>query len=299
MTVIVYIKNHDAYAGKWIYTGYRLAWESMGFHVKLYNNLEELKFEAQKYYVMALDGDVRTPQGLEVLANSIKSFVYVQPNTFPKPWGSHPNFVSLCSDAYIEALNGLANVHLWTFADINPHYYKWDQVNTLPLAFDSLSYQIDIDEDYQFDICYIGGWADNGFNEKRKIMLDFFSKIKKMDIKSGIFINRGLTHQQENKILSNSRISINIHDAYQRSLGYDTNERTFKSLGLNGFLISDKVSQLERLFPAVAVCNNPDDMCDLIKKNLQEDLTQVKHINRKYILEEHTYINRVSKMESW
>ena len=297
--MIVYIKNHDAYAGKWIYTGYRLAWESMGFHVKLYNNLEELKFEAQKYYVMALDGDVRTPQGLEVLANSIKSFVYVQPNTFPKPWGSHPNFVSLCSDAYIEALNGLANVHLWTFADINPHYYKWDQVNTLPLAFDSLSYQIDIDEDYQFDICYIGGWADNGFNEKRKIMLDFFSKIKKMDIKSGIFINRGLTHQQENKILSNSRISINIHDAYQRSLGYDTNERTFKSLGLNGFLISDKVSQLERLFPAVAVCNNPDDMCDLIKKNLQEDLTQVKHINRKYILEEHTYINRVSKMESW
>ena len=297
--MIVYIKNHDAYAGKWIYTGYRLAWESMGFHVKLYNNLEELKFEAQKYYVMALDGDVRTPQGLEVLANSIKSFVYVQPNTFPKPWGSHPNFVSLCSDAYIEALNGLANVHLWTFADINPHYYKWDQVNALPLAFDSLSYQIDIDEDYQFDICYIGGWADNGFNEKRKIMLDFFSKIKKMDIKSGIFINRGLTHQQENKILSNSRISINIHDAYQRSLGYDTNERTFKSLGLNGFLISDKVSQLERLFPAVAVCNNPDDMCDLIKKNLQEDLTQVKHINRKYILEEHTYINRVSKMESW
>ena len=120
-----------------------------------------------------------------------------------------------------------------------------------------------------------------------------------MDIKTGIFINRGLTHQQENKILSNSRISINIHDAYQRSLGYDTNERTFKSLGLNGFLISDKVSQLERLFPAVAVCNNPDDMCDLIKKNLQEDLTQVKHINRKYILEEHTYINRVSKMESW
>ncbi len=297
--MIVYIKNHDAYAGKWIYTGYRLAWESMGFHVKLYNNLEELKFEAQRYYVMALDGDVKTPQGLEVLANSIKSFVYVQPNAFPKPWGSHPNFVSLCSDAYIEALNGLANVHLWTFADINPHYYKWDQVNTLPLAFDSLSYQIDIDEDYQFDICYIGGWANNGFNEKRKIMLDFFSKIRKMDIKSGIFINRNLTHQQENKILSNSRISINIHDAYQRSLGYDTNERTFKSLGLNGFLISDKVLQLERLFPAVAVCDNPDDMCNLIKQNLQEDLTQVRQINRKYILEEHTYINRTKQMESW
>jgi len=270
----------------------------MGFHVKLYNNLEELKFEAQKYYVMALDGDVKTPQGLEVLANSIKSFVYVQPNTFPKPWGSHPNFVSLCSDAYIEALNGLANVHLWTFADINPHYYKWDQVNTLPLAFDSLSYQIDIDEDYQFDICYIGGWANNGFNEKRKIMLDFFSKIRKMDIKSGIFINRGLTHQQENKILSNSRISINIHDAYQRSLGYDTNERTFKSLGLNGALISDRVTQLENLFPAVNVCDNPNNMCDLIQENLQKDLTEVKEANRKEILEKHTYINRVRQMEA-
>lgn len=297
--MVVYIKNHDAYAGKWIYTGYRLAWESMGFHVKLYNNLEELKFETQKYYVMALGGDIRSPRCLEVLANSTKSFVYVQPNTFPKPWGSHPNFVSLCSDAYIEALNGLANVHLWTFADINPHYYKWDQVNTLPLAFDSLSYQIDFDEKYQFDICYVGGWANNGFNEKRKIMLDFFSKIRKMDIKSGIFIDRSLTHQQENKILSNSKISINIHDAYQRSLGYDTNERTFKSLGLNGFLISDKVLQLERLFPTVAVCNNPDDMCDLIKQNLQKDLTQVREFNRKHILEEHTYINRVSQMESW
>ena len=296
---VVYIKNHDAHAGKWIYRGYKLAWEACGYEVRLYDNLENVKPSPQEYCIMALDSDVKTPQGLELLANAMKSFVFVQPNTFPSPWGSHPNFISLCPDIYIEALNRLKNVHLWTFADSNSYYHKWGHVNTLPLAYDSISYKFYSDKDYQFDVCYIGGWANNGFNEKKKIMLDFFAKIGKMNIKSGIFINKSLTHEQENKILSNSKICINIHDAYQRNLGFDTNERTFKSLGLNGFLISDRVSQIEKLLPSVVLCDSPVEMCNLIEINLQKDLTEVKETNRKEILENHTYINRVRRMEAW
>ena len=34
-----------------------------------------------------------------------------------------------------------------------------------------------------------------------------------------------------------------------QTLGYDVNERTFKSLGLTGFMISDHVDELKKLFP--------------------------------------------------
>jgi len=297
--VVVYIKNHNAHAGKWIYQGYKLAWQSRGYKVELYDDLESISPSEQRYFVMALDSDIKSPKCLEVLASASKSFVFVQPNTFPSPWGSHPNFISLCPDAYIKALNALDRVHLWTFADLNSYYHKWHRVNTLPLAFDSLSYKRNFDKDYQFDVCYIGGWANNGFNEKKKIMLQFFSKIAQMNIKSGLFVNKNLTHEQENKILSNSKICINIHDAYQRSLGYDTNERTFKSLGLNGFLISDRVSQIERLLPSTILCDTPEEMCDLIQINLQKDLLDIKEYNREQILQKHTYTNRVRLMEEW
>jgi spore maturation protein CgeB len=193
----------------------------------------------------------------------------------------------------------LENVHLWTFADVNPFYNRWENVKTLPLAFDSISYKEDLDKKYEFDICYIGGWANNGFGEKRKIMINFFSKISKMDIKCGVFIDKNLTHEQENKILSNTRIPINIHDAYQQKLGYDTNERTFKSLGLNGFLISDKVSQLERIFPLVPTAEDPKQMCEMIEQNLQKDLASIKLQNRRLVRQHHSYIQRVSEMVAW
>ena len=104
------------------------------------------------------------------------------------------------------------------------------------------------------------------------------------------------------KILYNSKIAINIHDTYQRKLGLDTNERTFKSLGLTGFMISDHVDELENLFPKVPTADNSKEYVKLINSYLgmaeshKEDLKQLKEYNRQHILNNHTYVHRVNRL---
>ena len=158
------------------------------------------------------------------------------------------------------------------------------------MAYDSISYKSVENKNYEYDICYIGGWANNGFDEKRKIMIEIFREFKGSGLKCGFFINKNLTHEQENLILCNSKVSLNIHDAYQRSLGFDTNERTFKSLGLNGILISDEVDQLKRIFPEIKISNNPTELVDLTKEYISltdKKRNDIKEYNKQNILENH------------
>jgi len=289
----VYIKNHTFGAGKWIYKGYAAAWKLLGYDVEFYNNLKEL--EGSGYYVMALDGDV-TAETLPILEKSAKTLLFVQPTHFPLPWGTHPNFVSTCASNIIKEINYVDNICKWTFTDSNEYYNEWKDVSTIPLAFDSINYIFEQDEKYAWDVCFIGGWADNGFNEKKKIMIEHFSKFKDSGFRCGIFINQNISHEEETLILSSSKIAINIHDAYQRLLGFDTSERTFKSLGLCGFLISDSIDQYRRLFPENPIANNSEQMLSHLIKYMDEDLSEIKERNRKLILKEHTYLNRVKQM---
>jgi spore maturation protein CgeB len=130
-------------------------------------------------------------------------------------------------------------------------------------------------------------------------MISHFAAFKDSDLKCGIFVGRNLTHEQENKLLYNSKVAINIHDAYQRKLRSDTNERTFKALGLTGVLVSDDEGQLERIFPDVERTNDPKKMVTLVKEYVSmstEKLNSIKKRNRKNILENHTYINRVQQL---
>ena len=64
-------------------------------------------------------------QVIETIDKSHKTFVYVQPNTFPQPWGSHPNFQCLASEKIINILNQMDNVYLWTFGDDTSGHTKW------------------------------------------------------------------------------------------------------------------------------------------------------------------------------
>jgi len=83
-------------------------------------------------------------------------------------------------------------------------------------------------------------------------------------------------------------------------LGLDTNERTFKSLGLTGFLISDKVTQLENLFPDVPTAATPEEMFELVAEWVNKDLSEIKEKNREYVSKRHSYITRAESMlEKW
>lgn len=299
--MIIYIKEHPSGAGKWIYKGYESAWRHLGFEVRLYSDL--LGIEDKGCSVMAIDHDIKSERHLEVLKRAKHTYLYVQPNSFPHPWGKHPNFVSQVPFSLLTQINETQNIYKWSFAETakSEFYSDWDQVEYLPLAFDSINYKELNSEDYAFDVCYIGGWADNGFNEKRKIILDYLSVFKQTNLRCGFAINRGVSHEQENIMLSTSKVAINIHDAYQHALGLDTNERTFKSLGLCGILVSDNVECLKGLFPNVPLATNPKEMLKITKEICEQPnslLLEAKAKNRENILSKHTYIERVETMLS-
>ena len=296
---MIYVKEHTHGAGKWIYKGYKLAWESLGRKTAYYSSLNEI--DADDYDVMAIDADIDL-KNIQKIKKAKRVFLYVQPNKFPSPWGTHPNFVSLASDEVIDELNQLDNVYYWSFGDPSEYHFKWGQVNTVPLAYDSISYGETKNSSIAYDVCYIGGWANNGFNEKRKILINHFSHFRNSDLRCGFFINRNLSHEQENYIIANSKLTINIHDAYQRTLGFDTNERTFKSLGLNGLLVSDKVDQLQRLFPDVKCSNDPAEMLQLVEgyaSMSDKEINSIKENNKEMILSNHTYIKRVEQLDTF
>ena len=300
----VYLKNPVIQgAWTWIQNGYKNAWTSLGYDTVYYDSINEIDVN-EEYQLMIRDWDVKTQKDLDIIQKSKKTYFFAQPNKFPEPWGSHPNFMTQCSDDVISFLNSLDNVFFWTFGNMSEsekkqHFFKWKNINTIPLAFDNISYVAEYDKDFVYDVCFVGGWANNGFNEKKKIMLDVFSKFQKSNLKCGFFINKNITHSTETKILSSSKVCVNIHDAYQRTLGYDTNERTFKSLGLNGSLVSDKINQINKIFPTVPTSLDSTEIVSLVKKQLQlteKELYDQKQKNKSDILQNHCYTNRVKKM---
>jgi spore maturation protein CgeB len=302
----IYVYDYPSHAGKWIYSAYHKAWAAKGFDVvkiPVDKSISETVNTSEEYMLMVTDVSANGPGSLEVVEKSYKTFMYAQPNQFPRPWGAHPNFVSLASPETISNVNKLENVVLWTFGDDTKSYHtKWKEVNSIPLAFDSIGYTRTINEKYKkFDICFVGGWANNGFDEKRKIMIDIFSHFKKSELKCAFAIEKNLSHEQETELISSSRVTLNIHDAYQRILGTDTNERTFKTLGLNGCLVSDTVGQLNRLFPELETSLDSQEIVEITKQYVQltdVELNDIKEKNIQNILENHCYTNRVESLLS-
>ena len=294
----VYIKHHPHSAGKWIYEGFARAWMSLGFDVSFFSDISQIKSDVR--FIMTTESDIE--RGIGVLSSAEKSFVFVQPFSFPDPWGHHPNWITSVSRDRAESSNSIPSIKKWTFVnDVhNESYSPWGDVHYIPLAFDSLGYQLpDFNIEKKFDVCFVGGWADNGFNEKRKRIVEYLSKIQQPGIRCGFFVNSGLTHEQENFVICSSRVALNIHDEYQEKLGLDLNERTFKSLAMNGVLVSDNVAEMKNMFPSVKISNSPEEMLDAVNRYLdldESDLTNERVRNRSMILENHTYVKRVERM---
>ena len=298
----IFIRNHPSHAGYWIYRGYAKAWEALGYKTQFYDNIAEVPKMAngEEYDVMGVDYYL-SDQHYPVLEKANRVYMFVNPNHFPYPWGTHKNYVYHGSQHIIDTVNSLDNTHLWTWLDSTQYHTKWKDVHKLPLAYDSISYTDEVDsEKYKFDVCYIGGWADNGFNQKSKIMMKHFAQFKDSGLKCGLFIGKDLTHEQENTILRNSKVALNIHDDYQRELGLDTNERTFKSLGLTGVMVSDNVTQIRNMFPSVPLTSDPEEMVEIVKIYINSDeLEDTKQKNRENILQNHTYVHRAKEMLEW
>ena len=223
----VFMQDHTKItgAGKWIYDGYKKAWESLGYEAvylegasgELSDYGTEALCKSKEHHVMASDFWLQVFKGLtqqsllakedfDLLFNKAeKVFLHCQPNNFPKPWGDHTNFICQCDQQTIEEINHQDRFKLWSFVDVemvkDEFYPLWKDINPIFLAYDNLSYEYLEDDKYKFDVCYIGGRANNGFDEKYKIMISHFTAFKDSGLKCGFFVGKNLTHEQENKIL--------------------------------------------------------------------------------------------------
>ncbi len=303
-----YIVDYTLHAGKWIYKGYQNAFRELGYDVVPYSNFDQIDKNDKDFLLLTTDfffeGDINSrhevDHAYDIVSRSHKTFMHVQPHEYPMPWGGHLNYISEVKHTDVEKLNEIDNLKLWTFSDGLEHYKVWKNVSTIPLAFDHISYQpIKDDRFSKLDVCFVGGWADNGFNEKKRIMIDIFSRFMNSDLECGVFINKNISHEDECRLLFNSKMSLNVHDAYQRILSYDCNERTYKSLGLNGLMVSDSNKQLSRLFPDIKTTLDADEMLQMTKDVLsltEAERNDIKEINREVILNNHCYTHRAKQM---
>jgi hypothetical protein len=301
----IYVRDTWTHAGAPIYKGFAAAWHEVGYEVCGYDKIEEIN-DSGDYEIMCNDYLLaHFAEMPRAISQARKVYLYVQPTNFPMPWGAHPNFISLIKGKpLIEQLNNMKSVVLWNWGDMTPQlqqqqFPEWKKINQIVLAFDSISYTPTLDPAYEYDVCFVGGWADNGFNEKKQIMMEHFNELMKTGLKCGVFINKGLTHEQENLVLYNSKVALNIHDSYQRILGNDSNERTFKSLGLTGALVCDNIRQISDMFPDLPLYNSPGEMVEQIHSYLENEklLKETKDHYRQLIADNHTYVHRVEQLK--
>lgn len=196
---------------------------------------------------------------------------------------------------------------------------------TIPLAADKITMKNEISRDFIADISYIGTYLP----EKRKLFSDCVFPLKnKYDLKLygqdwtirdrllgwiqkfGQYYNIShlssirkpkLKLEDEAKIYSSSKISINIHEEYQRMFGGDCNERTFKIPLCGGFEITDDVACIRKYFKAgeeIIIAKNREDWFKKIDNymNNPDKKFAIIEAGRDRVLKDHTYHNRAEQL---
>jgi hypothetical protein len=291
----IFIPIHEANAGKWIYQGFYNGWRILQYDVQYYKP-QDISELPKNSYIMAVDSK---EYDFNILSKFDKVFLYCRNNFLPGIYSTHPNFVCDLPAETIQFINDRKNFIKFNFGRILPQYMNiWQNVHYLPLAFDHLSYN-HIKGDFICDVGFVGGFADNGFNTKIQIMKQKLAPFQGSKLKCKFYIGKNISHEDENKLLCGSRICLNIHDQYQTELGLDTNERTFKALGLSGVVISDHVECLKMTpFEDLKIIYRIlPEVCEEIlkKKNLQ----QLREHNKNEIRKKHLYVHRAEELLSW
>lgn len=107
----------------------------------------------------------------------------------------------------------------------------------------------------------------------------------------------------ERDLYASSRISINVHEGFQRRFG-DLNERTFKIPLAGGFQLSDRVRTMHKYFTEgveIVTADSDDDWREKIAYYLDhpEERQRIIQAGRNTVLAHHTYHHRVAQMLRW
>lgn len=208
------------------------------------------------------------------------------------------------------------------FTKITGHPY-----HTIPLAADKTLLKPDYNKRFVADISYIG----SNLPDKRKFFQHYVYPLSRNhDLRiygqdwtysdrtlgwvqrAGQYFNikflakirkPKLALEDEAQIYASSSVSINVHEKYQRTLGGDCNERTFKIPLCGGFEIVDNVACIKRYFECgkeLIIAENSADWVDKVKHYLHhpEERLPIIEAGRQRVLRDHTYHNRAKQIIS-
>ena len=298
----VYIPQYpEISAGGMIYRGYYNAWQSLGCEVVYYKSINEIN--DSDYIIMCVDNDmvINNNKFIEILNECKKMICFCNGSWAPTIFKT---YCTQLTKEQIEIICKSDKFIAWSFT--SNRYDKWghdyyDKFNFnflgLPLAYDNFTYKHIVDKEWEYDVCFVGAYVQNGnIPFKAQHIIEWIMSLESKGLKCGFFgmgDRKKITLEDEAKLLYNSKIALNVNDLYQILMGSDINERAFKSLGSNGFLITDYVKQSDILNLPCINCNNVNEFHQQIFQHLNADLSTVKEYNRKFMLDNHTYVNRV------
>lgn len=331
------------YAGRTIYHGYKNAFIDLGheFYTLTANNDSRQMFERvqpdvfitslSRYYLKYLDTDAilaRKQLGMRVFVNTPlwnSPLSNLRINETPSLSSNEEHLHLIKSD--------FGDVYFNVCEQGSPLMEGFEKATgykhqTLPLAADRISLKPIYEECYQADVSFVGTYLP----EKRHFLNDnviplgkrYNLKLYGQDWTFGDrmlgWVQRGgqyfnipllssirkprLKLEDEAKIYASSTVSINVHEDYQKRMGTDCNERTFKIPFSGGFEITDDVACIRTYFKEneeIVIAKNKDDWFDKIEFFIRNPEKRIPIIEagRKRVLAEHTYHHRVSQMLRW
>lgn len=279
---------HTIYAARFIYNGFKNAFEDKGHEFIAYtpdDNLEEfLEKHKPDLFITASHFFYRKMLDYQLLKRyREKGMVLLTKIDF---WDSPLNknrineAPSMKNDKAAKKLiqDGLLGDFYFSTAsgdDERMHgfsaFAKQDFI-TIPLAADSIVLKPSFEKKFASDIAFIG----TNLPQKRQFFKEWLFPLKKdydlrlygqdwtafdrylgLVTKTGQYFNVPIVKKlqkpklalnDEAKIYASSKILVNIHEDYQRAYGGDCNERTFKIPFCGGFEISDDVKVIREYF---------------------------------------------------
>ena len=333
--------TNTIYAGRTIYHGYKNAFTHLGHEFKELTADDDFmttlaKFQPDifmtslnNYYLRYLDLDILNQyrkKGLKVLVNipfwdSPLSKLRINETPGLK---DTPEHIKLLAD------DRLGDIFYNICEQGDGRMKGFEQAtglkyHTVPLAADHLTLKPAVDSRFASDIAYIGTYLPakreffkaQVFPLRRKYNLrlygqDWTARDRCLSLiqKAGQYFNipvlktiqkPKLQLNDEAKIYRTAKISINVHEDYQKQFGGDCNERTFKIPLCEGLEITDDVACIAKYFVTdkeMIIARNQQDWFEKIDYYLKNPEAAKKIIaaGKARVLNEHTYVHRAQQL---
>lgn len=327
----------SVYAARFVYEGFKNAFTDLGHDFKPFSAGEKLNqvlerfrpdifmYSLNFFHLKYIDVNVlqRYRQSGLVVFCQVRGWHQLTDEPGSRPLKDNQREVELIR-------SGLAGDIFW-------HWFEQDEplmegfrentgkgFETIHQAADKTLYFFEYDEKFASDLAYVGSFlsAKRAFLRQQVLPLrqkydlriygsDWtrLSRLFGLVQKAGQWFNikplkrvrkLPLRLDDERKVYSSSKISLNVHEDYVKRFNCEVNERTFKIMACGGFELSDNVQLLRRFFNEreLVIATSTDDWFDKITYYLTHETERhaIAEAGRKNVLVNHTYHNRVQQI---